>query len=332
MVVSIILLNWNGRRFVRDCARSVLEQTYPEIEFIVVDNASMDGSPELLLEDFPQIKMVRNSENLGFSRAMNQGIKTSRGSYILSLNYDVILEKDFVEQMVKAIEADERIGSVSGKLLRLNENGKTNIIDSTGHVIFNNRYVINRGEDKEDTGHYDHGDFVFGTCGAAPLYRREMLEDIKVGEEYFDESFFAMLEDVDLDWRAQLRGWKCVYIPDAIAYHYRSASGLQKSRLIQRHYYKNRYLTILKNDRVRSVLKYAPTIFLMDLYLSLDLIMTSPPALFLAWWDLLHLFPEALRKRREIQSRRLVDQREIEKWFQKYRFMDDIRRKLKVKG
>jgi GT2 family glycosyltransferase len=155
-----------------------------------------------------------------------------------------------------------------------------------------------------------------------------MLEDVKVGEEYFDESYFAMLEDVDLDWRAQLRGWKCVYAPRALAYHYRSASGVQKSRLIQRHYYKNRYLTMLKNDTLRSVLKYSPSILLMDLYLNLDIAMTSPSALFLAWWDLFCLFPDAVSKRRMIQSRRKVDQEEIEKWFQKYSFMDDVRRKL----
>jgi len=230
--------------------------------------------------------------------------------------------------MVRAIEADERVGWVPGKPLRLNENGRTNIIDSTGHVIFNNRYVINRGEDKEDTGQYDEGSFVFGTCGAVPLYRREMLEDVKIGDEYFDESYFVMLEDVDLDWRAQLRGWKCLYTPRAIAYHYRSASGVQKSRLVQRHYYKNRYLTMLKNDTLKSVLKYAPSILLMDLYLNLDIAMTSPLALFLAWWDIFRLFPQALRKRKLIQQRRLVGQKEIERWFQKYSFMNDVKRKL----
>lgn len=328
MSVSVIVLNWNGLKFISECIQSVLAQTHPEIELIVIDNASTDGSADLIKRNFPQIRLIENPANFGFSKAINQGIEASSSFCLMPLNFDVLLDKDFVSEMVKAIEADERIGSVSGKLLRLDEDGKTNIIDSTGHVIFTNRYVVNRGEDKEEIGQYNHGDVVFGTCGAAPLYRCEMLEDIKVDGEYFDESFFVMLEDVDLDWRAQLRGWKCVYTPHAVAYHYRSASSLQKSRLIQRHYYKNRYLTILKNDRFGSILKYAPSVLLMDLYLNLDLIFTSPPALFLAWWDLLRLLPETIRKRRVIQSRRRIDQKEIEKWFQKYRFMDDVRRKL----
>lgn len=328
MSVSVIVLNWNGRKFISECIQSVLDQTYTEIELIVIDNASTDASLDLVKRNFPHIRLIENSTNLGFSKAINQGIKASTSLYLIPLNFDVILDKDFVSEMVRAIEADRRIGSVSGKLLRLNENGKTNIIDSTGHIIFNNRYVINRGEDKEDKGQYDYDGFVFGTCGAAPLYRREMLEDVRIDDEYFDESYFVMLEDVDLDWRAQLRGWKCVYTPRAVAYHYRSASGVQKSRLVQRHYYKNRYLTMLKNDRLRSILKYAPSILLMDLYLNLDLIMTSPPALVLAWWDLFRLFPDVVRKRKIIQSHRVVDQKEIEKWFQKYSFTDDVKRKL----
>lgn len=328
MSVSVIVLNWNGLKFISECIQSVLDQTYSEIELVVIDNASTDRSVDLVKRNFPQVHLIENPFNVGFSKAINQGIAALPSPYVMPLNFDVILDRSFVSEMVKAMGADEHIGSVSGKLLRLNEKGKTNIVDSTGHVIFNNRYVINRGEDKEDTGQYDHGGFVFGTCGAAPLYRREMLEDVKIGDEYFDESYFVMLEDVDLDWRAQLRGWKCAYTPHAMAYHYRSASGVQKSRLVQRHYYKNRYLTMLKNDTLKSVLKYAPSILLMDLYLNLDLIMTSPPALFLAWWDMFRLFPEAVRRRRVIQSRRVVDQKEIESWFQKYSFMDDVRRKL----
>lgn len=329
-MVSIVILNWNGLKLVSECIKSVLAQTYPEIELVVIDNASTDGSARHTKETFPQVHLIENSANLGFSKAINQGIKASSSRYVMPLNFDVVLDKNFVSEMVRAIDKDERIGSVSGKLLRLSDQGKTNIIDSTGHVIFGNRYVINRGEDEEDNGQYDRDDFVFGVCGAAPLYRREMLEDIKTDGEYFDGSFFAMLEDVDLDWRAQLRGWKCAYIPRAIAYHYRSASGVQKSRLIQRHYYKNRYLTMLKNDTFGSVFRHFLSIFLMDLYLNLDILFTAPIGLIQAWWDIFRFLPQTLRKRGTIQSQRAVAQKEIEKWFMRYSFLTDVKRKLRL--
>ncbi len=331
-LVSITLLNWNGKQFIEECIESVLAQTYSHIQFTIIDNCSTDGSPELIEEKYPGIQLVKNKQNVGYSRAHNQGIKMAQGSLIIPLNYDVVLDKEFVAELVGAIDADDKIGSVSGKLLRLTEDGKTDTIDSTGHLIFSNRYVVNRGEDKQDTGQYDTPDEIFGVCGAASLYRRDMLEDIKVNEEYLDEDFFIMLEDVDLDWRARLRGWKSVYNPEAVAYHYRTGSGAQKSRLLQRHYYKNRYLTFIKNDSLPSVLRHYPSIWLMDVYLHIDLVFTSPIALVQGVWDIIRLSGKMLKKRRIIQSQRLITPDDIEKWFHKYRFLNDVKRKLHLQN
>lgn len=330
-LVSVTLLNWNGREFLTGCLDSVLAQTYQNIEVIVVDNASSDDSVDFIKATYEgALRLVENATNIGFSRGMNQAIGMTSGAYVVPLNFDVILEPDFIAQMVASVEADSEIGSVSGKLLRFNENGKTRVIDSTGHVIHKNRYVVNRGGDQLDVGQFDAEDFVFGTTGAVPLYRREMLEDIAYKGEYFDESFFIMLEDVDLDWRAQLRGWKCLYAPKAIAYHFRSASGVGHSRLIQRHYYKNRYLTIWKNDFWLSWLKHLPQILLMDLYLNIDILFTSPIALIQAWGDLIRLTPLTLRKRGTIKVGRRVSRRDIDVWFQPYSWMKDVGRKLKL--
>jgi GT2 family glycosyltransferase len=328
-LVSVTLLNWNGLKFLSGCIDSVLAQTYPSIELIVVDNASSDDSVRWLTERYGnKINLIVNSANIGFSRGMNVGIKAAAGDYIMPLNFDVIMDNGFVAAMVDAIESGERVGSVSGKLLRLGDEGKTHVIDSTGHQIFKNRYVTNRGEDQQDKGQYDTGDLVFGTCGAVPLYSREMLNDIAYGGEYYDESFFIMLEDVDVDWRAQLRGWNCVYTPLAAAYHYRGATGSGKSRLIQRHYYKNRYLLMLKNDFALSYLKYLPAIALMDLYLNLDILFTSPIGLIQAWGDLIRLLPLTLRKRRQIKTARIASRADIEAWFRPYPWMSDVKRKL----
>lgn len=331
--VSVTLLNWNGRNFLKDCVDSVLNQTYDEIEIIVVDNASSDGSVEWLKEHYgDKIMIIENPENLGFSRGMNVGIKAAGGAYIIPLNFDVIMETDFVEKMVESVEAGDRVGSVSGKLLRFSSSGRSKIIDSTGHLIFNNRYVINRGEDREDEGQFESRDLVFGTCGAVPLYKKTMLDDIAYEGQYYDEAFFIMLEDVDIDWRAQLRGWQCAYAPTAVAYHYRGATGSGKSRLIQRHYYKNRYLLMWQNDTFWSILKSYPAVWLMDVYLFLDIFFTSPTALVLAWMDLIRLAPQTRRKRRFVQSRRIMSPAQIEKWFNKYRWMNDIKRKLGIRA
>ena len=189
-LVSITLLNWNGRDFLDNCLDSVLAQTYPNIELIVVDNASTDGSVAWLEEHFgSKITLIVNSANIGFSRGMNVGMKAASGRYIMPLNFDVIMEPGYVAAMVAGIEENARVGSVSGKLLRFTADGKTRTIDSTGHLIFNNRYVVNRGEDQTDAGQFDQADMVFGTCGAAPLYKKTMLDDIAFNGQYYDEAF-----------------------------------------------------------------------------------------------------------------------------------------------
>lgn len=329
--VSVAILNWNGRKFLSECIDSILAQTHLDVELIVVDNASSDDSVDFIKAMYEgALRLVENETNVGFSRGMNQAIAIASAEYIMPLNFDVIMEPDFVAQMVAAAEADPKIGSVSGKLLRFNETGKTRVIDSTGHVIHKNRYVVNRGEDQLDAGQFDAPDEIFGTCGAASLYRREMIEDIIWQDEFYDESFFIMLEDVDVDWRAQLRGWRCVYSPAAVAYHYRGATDSGKSRLIQRHYYKNRYLTIWKNDFWVSWLKHLPQILLMDLYLNIDILFTSPIALVQAWGDLIRLMPLTIRKRKAIKAGRVTTRRDIERWFQPYSWMNDVRRKLRL--
>lgn len=329
-LVSLVLLNYNGGHFLTGCLDSVLAQDYPQVEVIIVDNASADGSLDILDDHrYAAFKLIKNPRNEGFSRGMNIGINAAAGLYIMPLNFDIIMEPDFISQMVAALNSNMKYGSASGKLLRFNKDGKTNVVDSTGHVIYKNRYVMNRGEDQVDSGQFSDEDLVFGTTGAVPLYRREMLEDIAYKGEYFDESFFIMLEDVDLDWRAQIRGWSCVYVPRAVAYHFRTATGAGKSRLVQRHYYKNRYLSIWKNDFWLSRLKHTPQIILMDIYLNLDILFTSPIALFQAWGDLIRLTPLTLRKRRAVASGRKISRREFERWLEPYRWTNDVKRKLK---
>ncbi len=232
MVVSISLLTYNGSRFIENCLKSVLAQTYPKIELLIIDNASGDETvnlaKEIILKENPKIpvRIIENQKNLGFSGGHNLGIRESRGELILFLNQDVILAPDFVEKAVKYYEnsGTEKVGSLQTKLLKLDKNLQpTDIIDTTGLVIFKNRRIVNRGQGEKDSGQFDEADEIFGADGASPIYKREALNDLKTLDEYFDEDFFMYKEDVDMAWRAKLYGWKSVYLPQAKAWHGRSA-------------------------------------------------------------------------------------------------------------
>ena len=224
--VDIVIVNWNGRCFLEKYLDSVVRQTYPKITLLIIDNESEDGSVEWLRTHRPDVKVLPQVENLGFARAQNLGIRSARGEYYMPLNYDVALSPDFVERLVQALQGDARLGSVSGKLLRLTEDGQpTPVLDSTGHVFRRSRTAENRGEGEADRGQYDRAEEVFGVSGTAPLYRREMLESIRIGDEYYDESYFAYWEDVDLDWRARHAGCIANTRPTQSPITYAAAAG-----------------------------------------------------------------------------------------------------------
>ncbi|MBU1945249.1 MAG: glycosyltransferase family 2 protein [Actinobacteria bacterium] len=339
--VSVVLINFNGLGDLPACLQSLEEQDYPDIELILIDNASSDGSPAVLREfasrpgararfagDTPTL--IANEANIGFSPALNQGIKASSGSYVMPLNTDVVMDPGFISAMVRAASG-EGVGSVSGKLLRFPPHERGNIIDSAGHVIFRNRLAENRGEGSPgDVACLDRAE-VFGTCGAAALYSREMLDDVAVDGEYFDEDFFAFWEDLDLDWRARLRGWRCVYEPAALAWHARGGAGYRKSLLVERHNYKNRWLTVMKNDSARYLLRNLPGVTFTELMKAGALLLRCPAALPAAV-DLLRLAPRMLAKRRVIQSRRLVPARELERWFEPFDYGRWVRRHALNRG
>lgn len=232
-LISLVIINYNNKSYLKRCLTSIENQTYKNLEIIFIDNESKDGSFEFMKEEYysKNILLIRNEVNNGYAGAANQGIKLSKGKYVMILNPDIIMEVDFLEKMYNFIESDERIGALSGKLLKYNflSDKKLNFIDSAGIIMTSKSKWIDRGQNEEDKGQYEETKQVFGVCGAAPLYRRSALEKIKVFDEYFDEDFFAYKEDIDLSWRMNLAGIKNMYYPKAIAYHGRgmnSAKGV----------------------------------------------------------------------------------------------------------
>jgi GT2 family glycosyltransferase len=332
--VSVITVNWNHGHFLKDCLRALLAQEYPQFDVTVVDNGSKDGSAEWVARRYPDVRLLTFPDNRGFSPAFNQAARCTGGMFVLSLNPDVTVSPGFISEMVRVMGQDERIGMVASKLLRADA---PRILDSTCLFIDRRRRPYDRGQGELDRGQYDArpfdgvypersggaqgGPYVFGACGAAALYRRAMLDDLALDGEYFDEDFFAYYEDVDLAWRAQLRGWRCVYAPRAVATHARGWGDTlrKKGRAAKdgrgpRLALRNRYLMTIKNDALGYLLADLPFILAAELP-RLAYAALAAPEVLLGIPDLVRAWPSALRKRRRIRSRQTVDDAVVRRWF-----------------
>lgn len=263
-LISVVIINWNNKEYLGRCIDSILCQTYSNYEIVFIDNQSSDGSYEYVKNMYRQINIIKFSsdKNLGYAGGANKGIEMSKGSYVVVMNPDVVLEPNFLEMCYKCALQDDTIGAISGKLLKYDfqQDKKLNIIDSTGIIVEKNRRAADRGQNEEDIGQYQHIERIFGVCGAAAFYKREALDYIKVCDEYFDEDFFAYKEDIDLSWRLNLCGYKNIYYPNAIAYHGRGLGGSRggvkkfiKNRKGQSEFlrgisFRNHYLMLYKNE------------------------------------------------------------------------------------
>jgi GT2 family glycosyltransferase len=319
--VSVNILNTNERKFLEKTLPLILDQTYPEFEVTLIDNASTDGSVEFIRENYPQIRVLENAENLGYVGGHNRGITETEGDYVMLLNSDIYLRPDFIEEKVKALEYDSDVGMAEGKLLQIrpdeSEFPEYKVVDSTGLAINRMRKNRDRGYGEEDHGQYDREEFIFGPSGATPLYRRDMLEDIRIDDEYFDSTFFIYRDEVDLAWRAQLQGWKCRYNPKAIAYHvrgYSPKSRKQISEYFRQLQFRNRYLMLVKNESFRNFLIDFPFYLVYEI-LQFGYVVSRELHLFKGYKQFFQLFPEARRKRKIIASRKRVSDAYMRQWF-----------------
>lgn len=315
-LVSVTIVTWNSAKDILQCLASVRKQDYPRLEIIVVDNASTDDTIKLIEEHFPAVPIIKNQVNKGFAAGQNQAINASRGAFVLLLNPDVVLSKDYVSLMVKAAATHPSLGMITGKLWRHNKQSGP-IIDTTGIILTKNNRHLDRGFDTVDKGQYDDPSLVFGVSGCCAFLKRDMLEDVAYEGEYLDEDFFSYREDVDLAWRAQWRGWRALYTPHARGFHVRKVHPENRnelSPLINYHSSKNRFLLRIKNQPLNLMLRFIVPTTWRDLQLLAQLFgkeWSSIPALF----HVVKLLPRFMRKRRFVLRNRKASDASMTVWF-----------------
>jgi GT2 family glycosyltransferase len=298
-----------------------LAQEYANREIIVIDNASTDGTTDILEQFEDRCQVVYNQENIGFAAAQNQAIGLSGGDWILTLNPDVLLLHGFLQELVNAGKFDPEIGTVCGKLLTMSahfEIPPKPKVDSTGIYFTPMLRHLDRGSQEVDNGHYLRYEYVFGATAAAALYRRTMIEDIALDGEFFDSDFFVYREDADVAWRAQLMGWKCLYVPYARGYHVRKVLPGNRRALppeINMHSVKNRFLMRLKNIHGDLYWRNWLSIAARDITVVACCLLWEHTSL-KAFWFLARNWKRVLAKRRLIQARRRVDDEYMASWFQ----------------
>lgn len=311
VTASVIIPNWNGKALLEECLDSLEKQTFKEFEIIVVDNGSIDGSVDFIIKNFPGVKVVKLDKNYGFSKAINAGVEASQALYVVFLNNDTAVDKDWLKILVSYANKYQKASSIGSKLVNYYNRKK---IDGVGIEINEVGQAKSIGWNQEDLGQFDKEMFVFGVTGGGSLFRREVF--IKLG--MFDEDYFMYFEEVDFAFRAQFQGYKAIYCPKAVIYHRHKATSSKKPQYIEYWQFKNMMQTIIK-DYPGSLLfkdKRWLKIILVNFntcFYQLKNGFFWPPILTQAW--LIFNLPKLLLKRRKIQEDKKVSDEYIEKFF-----------------
>jgi GT2 family glycosyltransferase len=305
-LVTVVIPNWNGESFLEVCLGSLRRQSFRDFETVLVDNGSTDGSIALVRRDFPEVRVVCLSDNLGFSAAVNAGIMASKADLVALLNNDTEVDPAWLEALVRAADGHPEAGFFASKLVDFRDR---RLLDGAGDALRLSGLPYRLGHGEVDRGQFDVPCYVFSACAAAALYRREMLGDVGL----FDEDFVSYCEDGDLSFRAQLAGYRCLYVPDAVVYHVGSAStGGKRSATATRLGTRNSLSLLVKNLPLSTVPHVLPFFILGQLARSLTAAATGTLGAHLQGlaeaWDQL---PLTLEKRRGIQGRKRIPDSEI---------------------
>jgi hypothetical protein len=305
--VSVVVPNWNGMRFVGMCLDSLAKLDFEDYEVIVVDNGSADGSREMIEEQYPDVKLLKLPDNMGFAIACNEGIKASNAEYIVLLNNDIEVTPDWLRELYEGMERHPECGMGTTKMMFLDQR---DVFYNTGDLFHSWSAGGGRGQGEKDVGQYEKEDYVFGACAGAGIYRREFFNQVGL----FDEDFFIFAEDVDLNMRGQLQGLKAVYLPKAKVFHIGTATvGLYSDRYVYL-CKRNDIWVFIKNYSLKMYFKYLSSIWKHQFAdIKYFTYRGQGQVLLKSKWDALKLLPQMLCRRKKIQSTRTTSDFEIQK-------------------
>jgi GT2 family glycosyltransferase len=238
--VSVIIVNWNGRHLLEDCLPSVLSQSYDDYEVVILDNGSTDGSVDWVQVHFPSVRLICCDRNLGFAAGNNRAVSETQSDYVALLNNDAAPSPDWLQRLVEVMESSWSIGMCASKMVRMDD---PEVMDACGIRIDRAGIGWNRYSGERDRVDETEPYQVLGPCAGAALYRRSMLDQVGL----FDEDYFIYYEDVDLAWRAQRRGWRCLYVPQARVVHRHSSTVKEGSSWKGYLLGRNKVWTVVKN-------------------------------------------------------------------------------------
>jgi GT2 family glycosyltransferase len=325
---SAVVVNWNGKNLLRSCLTSLGHQSHSDLEILVVDNGSTDGSREMVRQEFPKVILIENEANLGFAKPNNQGMARATGEVFFLINNDAEADPECVAKLVAVLEQDSKVGMVASKIIA---HGAGKGIDSVGGLfIYPDGMSRGRGRGEEDLGQYDSLKEILMPSACACIYRRAMIEE--VGD--FDEDFYAYCEDTDLGLRGRLAGWKSVSMPEAVVRHGYSRTAGRYSPL---------KAFLVERNHIWVIVKDFPTgwLFLSGFYACWRYLLQAFAALarkgsggefvkerssgellgilLKAWWAAFLGMPRMFQKRATVQAKRKVGAGEVRQWFRDYR-------------
>lgn len=306
MAASVVVPNLNGAHFLEPCLGSLAKQTLPPAEVIVVDNGSSDRSVELVRQRFPEVRLISFPENRGFAAAMNAGIADAKAGLVAFLNNDAVAEPAWLEELVACLDRHPEAAGATSKLLLADRPGH---LDGAGDGLTRSFLPYVRGHGEPDGGQFEDEVEVFGASGAAALWHAAALRELGG----FDERFFAYYEDVDLSFRARLRGYEIWYAPQSVVRHARGGTAGQHVDFALFHPVKNRWFMIVKNTPARILARRLPAIAAGEAFFWARTVRRrAPGALLRAYREVLRRWPELRRERREIQSTRKISDRRLD--------------------
>ncbi|MCX6765907.1 MAG: glycosyltransferase [Candidatus Moranbacteria bacterium] len=333
---AVIIANWNGKEYLNDCLFSLRHQTYKNFKIILVDNGSSDDSVSFVKSNFPEIEIISLPENQGFAKANNIGInkafEDTSVDYIVTLNNDTRVDPGYIEKMIECAVRHPDAGSIQPKVMNF---FNPQMIDSTGIEIYFDTSAINRGQKEKDIGQYEKEEEIFGSSASAGLFARHALEKVKLSEnEFFDESYFSYQEDVDLAWRLRLAGFKSYYCPEAKVFHAHSATGKSYSSFKAFFIVRNQYYNIVKNLPFWILIKAFLFLFVHYIFSFFGIFIQKGQIyefrktreregiiklLLKSWRDVGRNLPKLIERRRLIKKIKQVRNKEINKWFNKFK-------------